>query len=197
MKEREIKEKLQQGYIRTNIIFEIIGNPKEYVENALNEYMVNLKKEEDIIVIHEEFEKVEKQENYWSGFAEVELLAKGLEKFTWICFNYMPASVEILEPEMLSFEQNSLTNWINDMLAKLHEVSIVAQQVGSQNKLMLQSINALIRNSILTCLDAGFNTQKDIAAKVGVDVKDLDPVLEAMIQEKKINKDKNKYSRVK
>jgi len=98
---------------------------------------------------------------------------------------------------MLSFEQNSLTNWINDMLAKLHEVSIVAQQVGSQNKLMLQSINALIRNSILTCLDAGFNTQKDIAAKVGVDVKDLDPVLEAMIQEKKINKDKNKYSRVK
>ncbi|MBU0667280.1 MAG: hypothetical protein ABIC91_05095 [Nanoarchaeota archaeon] len=197
MKEKEIKQKLEEGFIRANVIFEVIGTPKEYVENALKSYVEKLKNDEEIIFVHEKFEQAEKQDTHWSTFAEVEMLIKGLEKVTWICFNFMPASIEILEPETLMFKPSKLTNWINDLLAKLHEISIVAQQVGEQNKLMVKNMNALVRNSILTCMDFGLTKADEIAKKIGVKKEHIAPVFEAMQKEGKIKKEKNKYFRTK
>jgi len=196
MKSNEIKRKVaEEGYIQAIIVFEIVGSPKEYVERALKNHLDKLKAEKGIEFIKEDIEKPEKQDNYWSTFAEVEMLVKGLEKFTWICMDFMPASVEIMAPEELSFKGRELTNWLNDLLAKNHEIGLLAQQLGQQNKLMVKNINALIRNAILICVDSKINKPKEIAERIGVSEKDLKPVFEAMIKEGKIKKDGKKYYR--
>lgn len=197
MNAREIKQKVdEEGYIQAIVMFEVVGSPKDYVSRALQNHLTKLKDNKSIIVLKEDAEEPEEQEdNLWSTFSEVEMLVKGLENFTWLCLTFMPASVEIMAPDNLIFKGRDLTNWLNDMLAKNHEIALLSQQVGQQNKIMLKSINALIRNSILVCIDAGIVKISEIAKKVGVSEKDLKPVFEAMIKEEKIKKEGKNYVR--
>ncbi len=196
MNSKEIKAKIEgEGYIHTNVIFEIVGNPKDYVENAIKSYLEKLKAEENIIIVNQEVEPAEKQDALWSTFAEVELLVKNLETLTWFCMNFMPASVEIMGPETLVFKARDLTNWLNDMLSKLHEIAMLSQQVGQQNKMMLRNVNTLIRNAILICIDSGTADGDAISKKIGALKKDIDPVFEAMVKEGTIKKHKTKYLR--
>lgn len=196
MDSKEIKKKInEKGYVRAIIVFEVIGNPKDYVKRALEGHISKLKADDSIDILSEAIENPEKQDNLWSSFAEVEVLVKGLEKLTWICFQFMPASIEIMAPETLVFKGRDITNWLNDLLSKNHEVGLLSQQVGQENKLMLKNINALIRNSILIGVDAKINKPSDIAKKIGIHEKDLKPVFEAMIKEGKLTKRGSEYHR--
>ena len=76
-----------------------------------------------------------------------------------------------------------------------HEIGIVSQQVGQQNKLLVKNINALVRNSILICIDFGLKNPIKIAKKIGIGEKDLEPIFEAMIKEGKIEKKGKEYDR--
>ncbi|MBU1202135.1 MAG: hypothetical protein KJ583_05775 [Nanoarchaeota archaeon] len=197
MKQKEIKQKIEEEkYIHTNILFEVVGKPKSHVELSLKTHIEKLKADKELIVIREEFEDVVEQEGgVWSVVAEVELLVKNLDKLTWLCMNYMPASVEIMGPEKLVFKARELTNWINDLLSKMHEIAFMSQQVGQQNKVMLKSVNALVRNFILLCIDSNITEVDQISKKVGVLKKDLEPVFEAMIKEGTLKKNGKKYTR--
>jgi len=196
MKSSELKQKIsEEGYIHANVMFEIIGNPKDYVEKAIVTHLEKIEKDKDLEIIQRFVEKPEKQDKYWSTFAEVELLVKGLDKFTWMCMNFMPASIEILGPETMVFKARNLTNWLNDLLSHLHEISSLSQQVGQQNKLMLRNLNAIIRNAIFVCVDSNINSSERIAKKIGVSNKDLLPVFDAMIKEGTLKKSKENYYR--
>lgn len=196
MKPKEIKQKVQEeGYIQAIIIFEVAGSPKKYVEDALTSYLQKLKDEKDVEVIKQDVEPAEEQDKVWGALAEVEILVKGLEKFTWLCMNFMPSSIEIMAPDSMAFKGRDLTNWLNDLLAKLHEIGLISQQVGEQNRLMLRNMNSVTRNAVLICLDSGVILSKDIAVKIGFKEKDLKPVLQAMIKENTIKKEGRQYSR--
>ena len=198
VKSREIKQKVEEeGYIHANVMFEVLGNPKELVQKSIAEYLQKLKSmPEEIMVLKETVEVPEEQEDMWSTFAEVEMLLKSLERLTWLCVNYMPASIEIMAPETAYIKARDITNWLNDLLAKLHEITTLSHQVGQQNKIMLKSINALFRNSILVSIDSGIKDSKTIAQKIGVSENDLEKVFEAMIKEGKVKKEGKGYSRV-
>ncbi len=198
MKTHEIKEKIDEGYIQANVMFEVVGKPKAHIEGAITRYMKKLREEEDVIILNEDIdvaEELEGEKDMWTIIAEVELLAKGLEKLTWISYNFMPASIEIMSPDKLTFKAQNLTNWLNDGLAKNHEVAIVSQRIGQQNKLMVQNINVLLRNSILICIDNKMTLVKDFEKKIGIIEKDLQPVLDAMLKEKTIKKEGDNYVR--
>jgi hypothetical protein len=196
MNSKEIKRKIkEEGHIKANIIFEVVGNPKEFIERALKEHLKKLDSDKGIEILNEKSEPAEKQGDIWSAFSEVELLINNLEKLTWICMNLMPASIEIMSPDNLLFKGRDLTNWLNDLLAKLHEIGLISQQLGKQNKLMLKNMNALFRNSILLAIDSGINKDSEIAKRIGVLKKSLDPVFQAMIKESAIVKKGTKYTR--
>jgi len=197
MNSKEIRQKIEEEkYIHINVMFEVVGKPKEHVETAIKNYVGTLKTDEDIVIIKEDVEEAaQQQDDVWSTIAEIEMLVKNLNKLTWLCLNFMPASVEIMSPETLIFKARDLTNWLNDMLAKNHEVSFMSQHIGQQNKVMLKSINALVRNFILMCVDSKINDPNTISKKTGIGKKDLEPVFEAMIKEKILKKEKNMYVR--
>ena len=43
MEKNVMKQKLEAGYIRVHMIFELVGKPKEHVEKALKEYITAIK----------------------------------------------------------------------------------------------------------------------------------------------------------
>jgi len=194
----EIKKKVEQGYIRADLIFEIIGNPVEHVESTIKGYIEHIGTDPGIEIINKNFAKTEPTEDdprLFSSICDVDLLAKGLQKLHWLCLNFMPASVEITEPAKITFEPRILTTSINDLLAKLHEIATLSKQSTLQNQLMLQNINVLVRNSVLICIDNNIRTTKDICKSVGIPQKELSPVFDAMIKEKKIQKKGKEYIR--
>jgi len=197
MEQKEIKLKIADGYILARVTFELLGSPKAHIEKALKGYLENIKKDSRIIFVKEEHgEAKETEGKLWATFAEVELLIKDLETLTWLSINFMPASIEIIEPENLSFKNRNLQNWLNDLLSKLHEINTIVVAKKSQQQSMVRGMNTLIKNSILISLDKP-KSAKEIGEKIGIDQKQLTPFFEAMIKEKLLVEKDKLYSKPK
>ncbi|MBW2990280.1 hypothetical protein KY348_01095 [Candidatus Woesearchaeota archaeon] len=195
MKEKDIQKKVMQGALLAHVSFELIGSPKEHIEKTIKEFIDNIKKDSQISVLSEEIGKAEKTEgNLWGVYADTEMLVDNLEKFTWLCVNFMPASIEILAPKELKFKEKELTNWLNDLLAKLHEISHTVRQANIHKEAVTKGMNALIQNVVLFASEH-YHTTKEIGQKVGIPAKELEPFFNALVKNKKLEKKGEKYFR--
>lgn len=197
MDKKELKNKIEEGWIRVNMIFELVGNPKKHVEDTLKSYMANIKTDSGVETLNEDYAETEEvSKGLFSTFVETEMLVNGLEKLTWLSFNFSPASIEILEPTEFKFGSANLQNWINDLLAQLHEVGALSKQISSQNKLLISNMNRVIKNAIMLCISFGMDTPKDIAEKTGIDQKQLKPFLEALMREGRLQLHEDQYKKI-
>ncbi len=197
MEEEEIQEKIDDGWIRANVIFEVVGNPKSHVEDSLKSYIENIKTDEQLRVLSEDFGEPEQvEEGLFSTFADTEILIEDLNKLNWLCYNFSPASVEIMEPVDFHFKAPELQDWINDFLSKLHEVGQMSKQMNSRNKLLMKNFNRLVKNSILICVQNGYETPAEIEEQIGIDSDNLREYFQALIDEGKLTVDDNQYEKV-
>jgi len=113
-------------------VIEIVGSPKEHVEKILGLVVEKIKKEELKILRVDAFDAKEVKK-LWSCFAEVEIEFETLERFMGFCFDYMPSSIEILEPEELKVESGSFGDILNDLLAKLHQYDMLIKGLKAEN----------------------------------------------------------------
>ncbi len=183
MKESHIREHLQKGWIRCIVTFEIVGKPEKHVESSLKGFLENVKKDHRILIIQEEIlPPAEIDDGMFSVIAEEEMLVKSLETLTWLAINFSPASIEILEPTELEIQSRDITNWLNDLLANLHEISTNIR--GDRNAVEHLSIamNQLIQNSILLSIRSGSRTPAEISKSIGVHIEQLGPFLSTMTE---------------
>jgi len=194
MEKSEIKKYLEKGYFYVNIIFEIIGNPKEHINKAIKMVIQRIKDEGAITFVKEEFgEPEETVDGLWGVYCETELLIPDLYTLTSLAFLYSPASIEILEPAKLTLKDKELTDVMGDMLSHLHDLNTKHIELNSMNKALQKNVNALVRNAILLALNKKELTSYEIGKMIGVAGKGIEPVLDAMIKEEKLEKDKSKY----
>lgn len=197
MKESEIRAKVQKGWLRAIVTFEVVGKPAKHVEKALEQYLANLRKDERIAVIEEAAEEaIEHEDGMFSTYAECDMLVKDLETFTWLCINFSPASIEILEPDGLTTEAREITAWLNDLLSKIHEISTNFRSQKAANDHLTVAMNQLIQNAILLSLRSGAKTEKQIETDTGVLAQQLKPFIEHLAKKGKIVPNKGKYELV-
>lgn len=193
MKEKEIKEYVDKGYIRISVMFEIVGKPQKHVEETIKAYITNIKTTEEILIIKEEFEPAEDVgDELFSAIAEIDMLVENVEKLTWLAINFTPASIEVIEPAQLIVEQKEITHWMNDLLSKLHEIGMVQKAAGSQIETLIRNFNSMTRNAILLVLNEGAEI-KTISHKIGMSEEHTKKFLDALIKEKKIKKEGNTF----
>ncbi|MGV8162080.1 MAG: hypothetical protein ACP5N2_01960 [Candidatus Nanoarchaeia archaeon] len=196
MNNKEIQQKVTEGYIHINVIYEIVGNPKEYVSRALDTILDKIKQQKEIILLSEEKGTTEDAGGgMWGTYCESEMLVKDLRTLSWLCFNFMPASLEIKAPAKLIIKDKEMTDFMGDLISQLHEANKKSVQINSSNLVMLKNINALMRNLVLVSLKHGEKSAAELGKEAGIPTKDIDPLLEAMIKEKTIEKKGNKYVR--
>lgn len=192
-----MQKKLKSGGVLAQVSFEVVGNPKEHVEKTMNDFMENIRKDQQMKIISEEYgeaEEVKDSDGLWSTFCDAEMLFDSLEKMNWLCVNFMPSNIDIIAPEELRFKDKELTNWFNDILAKLHEVSIGYRQTIAKNDLLTKNMNFLIQNAII--LAAGHHHNKDDIGKVvGIAAEQLEPFFEALVKNGKLEKKGEEYHR--
>lgn len=124
--------------IKARIINEVLGAPKDHVETTLKLLVDNMRQNKNTKVMSESIFEATKlpDKPLYSSFVELDIEFKSLEDLMGFCFDYMPSSIDILEPEELGLEASSLNELFNELMARLH-----------QNDMMLK--NALAELSFL------------------------------------------------
>jgi hypothetical protein len=197
MESKEIKQYLDQGYIHLIVLFEIVGNPKEHVSKAMDQVLESIGKDARIKIVSNDKGTVEDAgEGLWGTYCESELLVKDILSLSWLAFNFLPASIEIKAPSKLTLKDKELTDFMGDLISQLHESNKKLVSTNSINMSMLRNINALMRNAVLISLNQEQKTAAELAKKVGVQTKDIEPLLDAMIKEKTIEKNGTKFKAI-
>ncbi|MEM5801837.1 MAG: hypothetical protein QXQ18_00410 [Candidatus Aenigmatarchaeota archaeon] len=128
----EIEEKLEKGWIKSRLWFEVMSTDKTLTEKTLKEHIEKLKKEKFTIVINERYEKVEEVEKprqnlekAYSQAVEVEILTKDIETLLFDVIFFAPSAVEILEPKELKVGIDTLQTIMNSVADILHRFASV------------------------------------------------------------------------
>lgn len=190
---KEIKSKVNDGYIHARAIIEVLGRPKEHVEETLKGYIKKLKVESEIIFIKEEYEEPEATEDLFAGFSEVEILTKDAKQLMEFCFDYMPSSVEVIEPDHIIYKSADFTDFLNDVQARLHAVNMGTQEFKSKNKNLIRNTAVLLDNFVFYAVQTP-RTLEELQKIVGIGQDQIKKVLETHIEKGRVEKDGDRYS---
>ena len=130
--------------IRARVIIEVIGMPKEHVQETLNKLIGNIKEDPEYLIEKQEiFDPVELPENkLFSTFVEADLKFIHIEKLIGFCFDFTPSSVEVLEPISFVFDARFLNCMLNDVVTKLHRYTLLIRNLDAEYAMLKRDIEA-------------------------------------------------------
>jgi hypothetical protein len=132
--------------IRASIILEIIGRPPEHLIETLEEIIKNMDKEKGVSVINKKINEVipiKDQKDFYTTFAEVEIEVEDILYLAVIMFKYMPAHIEVIEPELIVLTNNGWTDILSELTRRLHGYEEVARVLQIKNSQMEKKIKEL------------------------------------------------------
>lgn len=142
--EREIRDKLTHGWLHAHLIFEVIGKPAEHIENSLGMLLEKISKEKNLYVIEKkihEAKQIDQTKDVFSTFSEVEILVNNLSKIIDIIFDYMPSSIEIVEPTNFTFKIEDANALLNDLAARLHQYDAILKKLRLERSLLIKRLS--------------------------------------------------------
>ena len=131
----------EQTHIRCKIIIEILGKPREHVEETLRKYIDKIKNDSDLIILNSNFSEAVEKEKLWATFSDLDMIIKGIPKLIAFCFDYMPSSIEITKPDEFIMKKSTVENLVNDLQARLHEVDMIIKKQKNENEFLKQNLN--------------------------------------------------------
>lgn len=197
LSKEEIQERIEQGFLRVRVVIEMLGAPKEYIIKTLKDYVVHIDENKDIIMLAEKYAKPKKQGKLFSTFVELEMLVKNASTLAFFCFDYMPSSIEILEPERFTYNARDFAAFFNDMQARLHRLDMVIKNLSAKTKVLETNAGLLLRNNLLILLKEKDKDLNELSRGSGIPQQQLVPFLEKLIKEGWIKEKKGKYSSAK
>jgi len=184
----------EHAHIRCRTIIEVLGKPKEHVENAIKEYIEHIKEDSELVILNEDYSEIKEQGPLWSKFVELELVIKGTKKLISFCFEYMPSSLEVVKPEHFVMTNPELSNFLNDLQARLHSVDMIVKQLKAENDFLKHNMNAILHNAVLICLKVSRLSLEQLSQITGVNKKELEIFVENLLKENKIKKENELYT---
>src|SRR3989338_1910014 len=184
----------EKTHIRCKVIIEVLGKPKEHVENSIRLYVDKIKEDSDLILLSSKFADAEEKAGLWSTFVELEMVVKGITKLIAFCFDYMPSSVQVLKPESYMLERATIEDFENDLQARLHHVDMIIKKQKNENDFLRKNMNTSVKNSILIALSFGKFEFKTLSKATGIHDNELKLFLDSLLKDDKIKEDNGIYS---
>ncbi len=194
--EADLKDKLAKGALRLNTVIEIVGAPKEHVEDTLRLLLKQLREEKGVDVIGGKVHEPKAQEGspFFTSFAELDIIVKDFSTLITVCFSYMPSSIEVVEPGQFKLVPSDFSSLFNELLGRLHEIDMRLKNTNAANILLDRNLYNLLKNTVLVSLASGARTIGELSVKVGIPEQQLEPFLVKFAEEKLIKKDGHHYS---
>jgi hypothetical protein len=169
-------ERIAKGRILARIIIEVLGAPKEHVEDAIKQVVDRLYETKDLEVVSEStFEAVEK-DKLFTTFSEIEIWFKDVDALIQMMFNFTPSSVEIMQPAQLNTDAHIMSGLCNDFLLKMHDLGLKMKDTSANMQLLKKNTDALIRNFINFLLKEP-RSSEDLAKLTGIPKANVEAIL--------------------
>ncbi|HLD12972.1 MAG TPA: hypothetical protein VJB87_05280 [Candidatus Nanoarchaeia archaeon] len=128
--------------IRAKVIMEVVGSPENHVNDVLNALIEKIASTKSYELHKKKVFPTKKMDDkpLWSSFAEMEISYKDMESIFGFCFDFMPSSVEILAPEELTLKERNISNFVNDLLARLHQYDMILKNIHAENVLLKRKL---------------------------------------------------------
>ena len=170
-------------------VIEVVGKPKEHIEKSIRDYVQKLKEDTTYEVLEEDFAEIKKQDDQelWATFAELEVKASSIQDLVAFCFEYMPSIIEVLEPKQINFTDSTISEFLNDLQSKLHQVDMVAKHVKMENDMLKKNMSALLKNYIVVLLRQRNLTGDQLNKLTGVAQDKLEDFLDQLIDDGRID----------
>ena len=189
-----IFSKTREKKVKASVIVEVIGKPKEHVEEAMSALIENIKENANLEVLDFKKHKVKERKNYFTTFTEINILFKDIPMLMNFCFDYMPSSVDIIEPIEFEFEAPYLNDFINDFLARLHSSDMVVKNIKAENMILQKNSSNLLRNLLSLSLKNETKDLISISKDTGIPEEQLKGFLEIYLEEGWLLQNENLYS---
>ncbi len=179
--------------ITTKFILEILGRPAEHLTVSLNELIDKMGSEKGISVISKEVHKpkaVEKTNNLWTAFADIELEFETLQHFFNAVIMYMPAHVEIVNPDSVklnAFELNELSNFV---VSRLHNYDAVAKKLMGEREILISKLEHLRKGGKIEDVFGTPEQQAERQRQAQIQANELNPQSQQVPKEKENAKSK-------
>lgn len=129
--------------LKAKFIIEILGRPVEHLEKTLSDLIDKLGTERGVSLLHKEInkaKKVEKAENLWTAFADLDLGFESLPIFMNTVVTYMPAHVEIYEPEGFKMNAFEMNEFVNFVVSRLHNYDALAKRMMGEREILISKL---------------------------------------------------------
>ncbi len=140
------KKKEETRGIRAAVILDVIGKPPEYLVEVLEKLTKNIDEEKGVSVKSKRINEpvlMKDQKEFYTTFAEIEVEVENILYLAMIMFKYMPAHIEVIEPELIALTNNGWTEILSELVRRLHGYDEVSRVLQLQNKKMQQKLNEL------------------------------------------------------
>jgi len=189
-----IGEEIAQGKIYARFVLEILGAPKEHVEKSMGLLTKSLKEQDGIQIIKENPAEAVPQDQLFSIYTEFEAMFKNFDTVVAMFFDFMPSSLEILEPSNFKLKSTDMSNFFNDLLGRMHEVDMRLKDHNAENIILRKNASNLLRNIILLILKDGNKNIEEVSRQTGIKPDQLEPFMSAFVEQKTIKKEGDKYA---
>ena len=124
--------------ITAQLIIEIAGFPREHVDDVMGKLVENIKKEYE--VLNACVEEVKQVKELWCTFVDVRIVFKNLNQMTVFCFDYMPSSIDIIEPVKFNLESMEVNGLFNDLMGKIHHYDMLLKNFKALNEMLKRKL---------------------------------------------------------
>ena len=191
------KQRIQEGELLLRVILEIAGTPKDHVEKAIS-LLVDKLEDKDYVSELTSEEVLEAKEhpehkNLFTALAELELWIKRPINIVDLAFDFMPASIEVLEPEKPKIDNKIFSTLLNELMAKLHKSDMAVKNVSANKQLLERNINILLRNFVIDLIKNGRNSVDDISKATGMPSDQLNNFIGLLEKSGEVRKEGDAY----
>ncbi|MBN1544729.1 hypothetical protein JW898_04675 [Candidatus Woesearchaeota archaeon] len=170
------KERVDKGEVLARTIIEVLGAPKDYVEEAIQVVVDKLHKTEGFEVVSESTYEAEEKGKLFSTFSEMEIWFKDVDALSKFIFDFTPSSVEIVQPSKLSLSALFVSGFLNDFLLKMHDMGLKLKDTAAKSQLLQKNTDALVRNFLNFMLKEP-RSAEEIANMTGIPEENADAIL--------------------
>lgn len=190
-------ERLEDGQVLVRTIIEMLGSPKEHIEGTMKQYVKELEEKDAFEIIKKKIEPAEliEEKKMYSTFAELEIWFQHTDALIAFCFDSLPSSIEVLEPENMHFPSTTFSNMLNDLQAKLHFLDMSLKNHNADKKAGGEAFRTLITNFIVYGLNTGKKSKKELHNITGIEEERLTKILEDLTNRGIITQEGEMYSR--
>ena len=127
------------------MIVEMAGRPAEHLTTAIEEHIGVLNKVDDIVVHSIKVSEPRKikqegngqqvtgdQEEMFAAFAEADFETESFARLAETMFDFMPSSVEVIEPAKVSLDMGEATALLNNISGRMHRYDDIMKMAGGK-----------------------------------------------------------------